>query len=105
MVVLGFGPQGQVRAVSSYDSNSSLINVGTEYGPTSVDKRFFHAERSVVVERLGATVTVAGTDGAGVSAVIRKVPNGVAIGSGTVLHSGCGRSQLTSLASSPTPLA
>jgi hypothetical protein len=35
-----------------------------------------------------ATVTVAGTDGGAVTAVIRKVPSGTAIGSGTALHSG-----------------
>jgi hypothetical protein len=50
-VILSAGPQGQVRATSSYDSNVSLIQVGTEWNAASVDKRFFTAERSMVVER------------------------------------------------------
>jgi len=49
-VTLGYGPSGQLRGVSSIDSNVSLLSTKTER-LAAVDKVFFVAERSVVVER------------------------------------------------------
>lgn len=58
------------------------------YNASSVDMVFFVATRSVRVEAITGRVTVAGTDGSAVTAVVRKVPSGTAITSGTALHSG-----------------
>jgi hypothetical protein len=77
---LGFG--------SSSESNSSVFMATAEWVAASVDKRFYTAPRAMGVRAINATVTVAGTDGGAVTAVIRKVPSGTAIGSGTALHSG-----------------
>ena len=68
-------------------------NVGTqiaqtEYLAASVDKAFFIAPRAMRVKRILGRVEVAGTDAGAVTAVIRKVPSGTAITSGTALHSG-----------------
>jgi hypothetical protein len=87
-VVIQPGPQGQKRATSSYDSNTSLAQVNAEWTATSIDKRVYTATRSMVVERIDATVTVAGTDGGAVTLTVRKVPSGSAITAGTALHSG-----------------
>ena len=58
------------------------------YNASSVDTAFWVAPRAMRVEVINARVTVAGTDGSAVTAVIRKVPSGTAITSGTALHSG-----------------
>lgn len=58
------------------------------YAAASVDSVFFTASRAMRVEALRGFVTVAGTDGGAVTAVVRKVPSGTAIASGTALHSG-----------------
>lgn len=60
----------------------------TEYIATSVDKTFFIAPRAMRVKRIVGRVTVAGNDAGAVTAVVRKVPSGTAITSGTALHSG-----------------
>jgi hypothetical protein len=39
-VTFGYGRSGQLRAVSSYDSNVSLFRARTEWLAASVDKRF-----------------------------------------------------------------
>lgn len=58
------------------------------YNASSVDFVFFVATRSVRVEAITGFVTVAGTDASAVTAVVRKVPSGTALASGTALHSG-----------------
>ena len=58
------------------------------YNASSVDAVFYVAQRQVRVEGITGRVTVAGTDGGAVTAVIRKVPSGTAITAGTALHSG-----------------
>jgi hypothetical protein len=55
-------PPGQLRAVSSFDFNVSLIQAGTEWNAASVDK-FFVAERSLVVEKIDATGTLTSATG------------------------------------------
>lgn len=57
------------------------------YNASSVDATFFVATRACRVESVMGRVTVAGTDGSAVSAVVRKVPSGTAITSGTALTS------------------
>ena len=59
-----------------------------EWIATSVDKVFFTATRKYRARGLTARVTVAGTDAGAVTAVVRKVASGTAIGSGTLLHTG-----------------
>lgn len=63
-----------------------FLPVSTEWNANSVDKRFFTANRPYRVVGLRATVTVAGTSASAVTAIVRKVPSGTAIGSGTSLH-------------------
>lgn len=59
-----------------------------EWVAASVDKTFFVADRAMKVKAIRPRVTVAGNDASAVTAVIRKVPSGTAITSGTALHSG-----------------
>lgn len=68
--------------------SGQFMHANGEWLASSVDKVFFVATRSVRVEAITARVTVAGTDGSAVTAVIRKVPSGTVITSGTALHSG-----------------
>jgi hypothetical protein len=60
----------------------------TELTSATVDKRFFIAPRRMVVQQIDYTPDVAGTDAGAVTAVVRKVPSGTAIGSGTQLTAG-----------------
>lgn len=57
------------------------------YNASSVDAVMFVATRAMRVEAITGRVTVAGTDASAVTAVVRKVPSGTAIASGTALHS------------------
>lgn len=59
-----------------------------EYNASSVNKTFFIATAPMKVTAIIPRVTVAGTDGSAVTAVVRKVPSGTAITGGTALHSG-----------------
>ena len=54
----------------------------------SVDEAVFVADRPFVVIGIRCFLTTAGTDAGAATAVIRKVPSGVAIASGTLLHTG-----------------
>ena len=65
-----------------------FINKSMQYVPTSVTSAYFIVTRSLKVETIIGRVSVVGTDGSAVSAVIRKAPNGTQVASGTVLHSG-----------------
>lgn len=67
---------------------SMVWEVNSDYLAASVDKRFFTANRACIVRAHRLTVTVAGTDGGAVTAIIRKVPSGTAITGGTTIHSG-----------------
>lgn len=66
----------------------AFVNAQVEWIATSIDKTFFVAPRALVVQGIKARVTVQGSDGSAVTAVIRKVPSGTAIASGTALHAG-----------------
>lgn len=57
------------------------------YVASTVDCSFFVADRPYVVKAIRGRVDVAGTGGA-CTAVIRKVPSGTALTSGTALHTG-----------------
>jgi len=77
---------GSIGAYSATESVSSLFQANGEWTAASVDKRFFVADRAMAVQSVSATVTVAGTDGGAVTAIVREVPSGTAIGSGVALH-------------------
>lgn len=72
---------------------------------------FFTADRSLRVATIRVRVDIAGTDVGGVTAVIRKVPSGTAVASGTALHTGsinlkgtANTNQSLTLSSTPTDL-
>lgn len=76
-----FGVEGQDLDAGPF------VYATAEWNASSVDKTFFVAPRSLVVQRIQGRVTVAGTDGSAVTAVVRKVASGTAIASGNLLHS------------------
>jgi hypothetical protein len=79
---VGFGLRGNDNDAGEF------IFASFPYNASSVDAAFFTAPRQLRVEDIRCFVTVAGTDGGAVTAVIRKVPSGTALASGTALHSG-----------------
>jgi hypothetical protein len=68
--------------------NAPFIIAETEWLAATVDKCFFVAPRAMVVQAINARVDTVGSDAGAVTAVIRKVPSGTAITSGTALHTG-----------------
>ena len=79
---------GSLDIVGFEKSSSGFAMVNCEYDAASVDKVFAVMARRMIVKAITGWVTVAGTDGGAVTAVIRKVPSGTALASGTALHSG-----------------
>lgn len=79
---------GSMGLVGRDGGRGDFIFVSVPYLATSVDMRVTRVSRQMAVQSIVATVTVAGTDGGAVTAVIRKVPSGTAITAGTALHSG-----------------
>ncbi|MBV4459179.1 hypothetical protein KVG96_14560 [Pseudomonas sp. COR58] len=69
------------------NGDGGFIPVTLNYLATTVDCTIFTADRPYTVKAIRGRVDVAGTGGA-CTAVIRKVPSGTAITSGTALHSG-----------------
>ena len=64
-----------------------FVPASINYNVPAADTSFFTADRPYVVQGIRGRVDVAGTGGA-CTAVIRKVPSGTALASGTALHSG-----------------
>lgn len=58
------------------------------YDSASINAVFFTASRPMIASAIHGRVTVAGTDAGAVTAIVRKVPDTVAITSGTALHTG-----------------
>lgn len=79
---------GSMGMVGRDAGKGDYLFVNGEWIATSVDKRIGRMSRQMVVQSINAVVTVAGTDGGAVTAVIRKVPSGTAITAGTLLHTG-----------------
>lgn len=65
-----------------------FVVASTEWNAASVDKVFFVANRAMKVKAIHSRVTVAGTDAGAVSAVIRRIANGVAVTAGVVQNTG-----------------
>lgn len=63
------------------------VPVSVSYSVPTVDVSFFVADRAYVVKGIRGCNEVIGTGGA-CTAVVRKVPSGTAMASGTALHSG-----------------
>lgn len=80
-------PDGSAGLEGSDAGTAEFLVASSEWTAASVDKTFFVAPRAMIVQSIRARVEVAGTDGSAVTAVIRKVPSGTAITSGTALHS------------------
>lgn len=70
----------------SAQGDGGFIPVTLNYTASIVDCTVFTADRPFVVKAIRGRVDVAGTGGA-CTAVVRKVPSGTAITSGTALHS------------------
>lgn len=68
--------------------SGSPLAVSVTYNASSVDLTFYVASRAMLVTGITGRPTVAGTDAGAVTAIVRKVPDATAIGSGTALHSG-----------------
>jgi len=71
----------------SAGGDGGFIPVTLNYLATTVDCTVFTADRPYVIKAVRGRVDVAGTGGA-CTAVMRKVPSGTAITSGTALHTG-----------------
>lgn len=67
-------------------SATGFVPVSVNYNVPAADTSFFTADRAYEVVGIRGTPDVAGTGGA-CTAVVRKVPSGTAITSGTALHS------------------
>lgn len=80
-------PDGSLGLQGVDLGEGGFVNATAEYNAASVDKVFFVADRAYAVKGIRGRVTVAGSDGSAVTATVRKVPSGTAIGSGTALHS------------------
>jgi len=71
----------------SAGGDGGFVPVVLIYTASTVDCTLFTADRPYVVKAVRGRVDVAGTGGA-CTAVMRKVPSGTAITSGTALHTG-----------------
>lgn len=65
-----------------------FVTAAEYWTATSVDSTFMTTTRPMVVQGIVSRIDVAGTDAGAVTAIIRKVPSGTALTSGTALHSG-----------------
>lgn len=81
-------PDGSMGIQGADLGEGPFIHATFEWNASSVDKTFFLAHRAMIVKGIIGCPTVIGSDGSAVTAVIRKVPDTIAIGSGTALHSG-----------------
>lgn len=81
-------PDGSAGLEGIGADSGAFMNANCEWAAGSVDKSFFVAARACVVQAITANVDTVGSDGSAVTAVIRKVPSGTALASGTALHSG-----------------
>lgn len=76
------------RHAREINHNAESLVVSSQYNTGSVDNIIAICGRPFTVSGVHGRVTVAGTDAGAVTATIRKVPSGTAIGSGTPVHQG-----------------
>lgn len=77
------------------ESGDGFESQSVQWNASSVSVRFFVANRKYRIKAANATVTAAGTDGGGATAIIYKVPSGTAMASGSAIHSGTANLQGT----------
>lgn len=81
------GMVGDQNSTRNPTANAGFIAASINYNVPAADASFFVADRAYVVKGIRGVNDVIGTGGA-CTAVIRKVPSGTALTSGTALHSG-----------------
>lgn len=77
---------GDQNTTRNPTANAGFVAASITYSVPAADASFFVADRAYVVKGIRGVNEVIGTGGA-CTAVIRKVPSGTAITSGTALHS------------------
>jgi hypothetical protein len=78
---------GSAGLEGSANGDGGFVPASFIYTAAVTDATFFVADRPYVVKAVRGRVDVAGTGGA-CTAIIRKVPSGTALASGTAVHSG-----------------
>lgn len=78
----------QNRALGAANSTSCAKSIDLNYIATLVTQSIFVAPWPCVVTHIKGRPRVAGSDGSAVSLSFYKVPDGIAVASGTLLHSG-----------------
>jgi len=77
---------GDQNSTRNPTANTGFIAASINYNVPAADASFFVADRAYVVKGIRGVNDVIGTGGA-CTAVVRKVPTGTALASGTALHS------------------
>jgi hypothetical protein len=77
---------GSAGLEGSANGDGGFVPASFIYTAAVTDATFFVADRPYVVKAIRGRVDVAGTGGA-CTAIIRKVPSGTALASGTAVHS------------------
>ena len=78
---------GDQNTTRNPTAGAGFVTASINYNVPAADASFFVADRAYTVKGIRGVVDVAGTGGA-CTAVVRKVPSGTALASGTALHSG-----------------
>lgn len=76
---------GDQNSTRNPTANAGFIAASINYNVPAADASFFVADRAYVVKGIRGVNDVIGTGGA-CTAVVRKVPTGTALASGTALH-------------------
>jgi hypothetical protein len=76
------------RSMGVADSSDMQKCVPFKYIAAVVTQKFFIAPRKLLVVGIRGVPRVAGNDGSAVNFTVYKAASGVAVGSGTLLHSG-----------------
>lgn len=87
-VVMKQNADGSMGLQGTDRDSGGFININVPYIASSVDQWVFVATRAYVVQGISGVPTVAGTDGAAVTASVVKASGTTAVTSGTALHSG-----------------
>lgn len=83
-------PEGDSGIRGIDEDAGAIMPLFFRYDPATVDNLIAIMPRAVRVRSIMVRPTTLGTDGGAVQVIVRKVPSGTAIGSGTALHTGFG---------------
>lgn len=78
---------GDQNTTRNPTANAGFVAASIGYNVPAADASFFVADRAYVVKGIRGVNDVIGTGGAA-TAIVRKVPSGTALASGTALHTG-----------------